>query len=857
MEAAQQPSVGKKNGQGIVEFALILPLLLLVIFGLIEAGRLLFIYSAVMTASREAARYGSAAGDVGGGLTQYYDCAGIRGAALRVGTLAGVQNDQILIGYDRGPSLGSIGTCDDAPQPDVNLGDRVVVTVTTPYRTILPIVNLNSFNITSVAARSIMMGIEVDAPLPGATPVVAFTSESQEVNETDENITISAVLRLSHATSLNVEVPISVGGSATPGADYTLGTIIPVEIPAGSTETPIQIIIQGDDLDEWDENIVLTIVTPIVNATKGSPFVHTITIHDDDDMPQVFFSPASGSDDEGNTLALIASLSAPSGKSIDVVYGMAGGDAAEGEDYTITGDLNIPPGSLSSTSSVLIQTIDDNIDEVDETLIVGLLSATNAYIGSPASYSGTIIDNDTALVSFAWDRQNIAENSGDVNILVQLSNPSSRTVRVGFEDVPGSANNPEDYRMISSSPLVFSAGATSANIQLHIESDTTVEGEESFRLRFTSYENTAAGANPQTVVNITETWTPPVVQFAAATSSIGENGGSLSVPVVLSAPSSQPVTVNFNVSGTATQGAGQDYTLSPIPLTIPAGSAGANLIIAVNNDTLDEADNETAILTIGTVTNGTVGAQSVHTASIQDDDLMPSVSFTSDSQRAMESVGSMQVVLQLSAASGRDISLPFTLGGTAGQGAGADYTITPSPLVIPAGSTTASLLITVNQDTDFTEEDETIIITMGAPTNATRGAITVHTATITAPFCPSAPVEPTFGEGSDKKKLVWNIQSAGTSPVRLLQVRVIWPLGSPKSSLTSITFGSAGIGSGYPYDNGNTIINSPIPLWGPQAFTSLQMVFLFDKRVDVSTSNPVTVIAQFEGCASISGVATR
>ena len=56
----------QESAQGMVEFALVLPMLILVLFGIIEVGRLLFIYNAVATSSREAARYGSAAGDVGG-----------------------------------------------------------------------------------------------------------------------------------------------------------------------------------------------------------------------------------------------------------------------------------------------------------------------------------------------------------------------------------------------------------------------------------------------------------------------------------------------------------------------------------------------------------------------------------------------------------------------------------------------------------------------------------------------------------------------------------------------------------------------------------------------------------------------
>ena len=41
-----------RNAQGMAEFALVMPLLLLVVYGLFEVGRLIFIYSNVITAAR-------------------------------------------------------------------------------------------------------------------------------------------------------------------------------------------------------------------------------------------------------------------------------------------------------------------------------------------------------------------------------------------------------------------------------------------------------------------------------------------------------------------------------------------------------------------------------------------------------------------------------------------------------------------------------------------------------------------------------------------------------------------------------------------------------------------------------------
>jgi Flp pilus assembly protein TadG len=49
-------------GQALVEFALVLPIFLLLLFGLIDVGRLVYTWNALNQAAREGARYGSVAG---------------------------------------------------------------------------------------------------------------------------------------------------------------------------------------------------------------------------------------------------------------------------------------------------------------------------------------------------------------------------------------------------------------------------------------------------------------------------------------------------------------------------------------------------------------------------------------------------------------------------------------------------------------------------------------------------------------------------------------------------------------------------------------------------------------------------
>jgi Flp pilus assembly protein TadG len=83
----------------MVEFAIVFPLLIVLLFGIFEFGRLMFTYSAAIAASREAARYGSAIQDIGGGIPQFEDCQGIRDAAKRIGKYAGIEDGDITIQY--------------------------------------------------------------------------------------------------------------------------------------------------------------------------------------------------------------------------------------------------------------------------------------------------------------------------------------------------------------------------------------------------------------------------------------------------------------------------------------------------------------------------------------------------------------------------------------------------------------------------------------------------------------------------------------------------------------------------------------------------------------------------------------
>jgi Flp pilus assembly protein TadG len=177
----------KSPAQAMVEFALALPVLLLVVYGLIEAGRLIFIYASVVTAARQAVRYGSATGTNAGGQYYYQDCTGIDDAANNIGFINSFSD--IQINYDSLDASGNsvalngitlstrceqvtTGQWTSMDIPDSNNSDRIVVTVSAQYTPIVPIVPFGSYTITSQAARTILssVSIEVTAAPQGWNP---------------------------------------------------------------------------------------------------------------------------------------------------------------------------------------------------------------------------------------------------------------------------------------------------------------------------------------------------------------------------------------------------------------------------------------------------------------------------------------------------------------------------------------------------------------------------------------------------------------------------------------------------------------------------------------------------------------
>jgi Flp pilus assembly protein TadG len=154
--------VGREHGASLVEFAVVAPLLFLLLFGIIEFARVGHGFNTVWTAAREGARYATTVGDDDGdGLPNYLDCDSIEEAALA--KVVGMSLDTSAVKVTYSDLTGAVvADCTLAsPLADIDNGFTIEVEVLGEFNAIVPVIStfLDGIDLTSSQTRSIFKGV--------------------------------------------------------------------------------------------------------------------------------------------------------------------------------------------------------------------------------------------------------------------------------------------------------------------------------------------------------------------------------------------------------------------------------------------------------------------------------------------------------------------------------------------------------------------------------------------------------------------------------------------------------------------------------------------------------------------------
>jgi hypothetical protein len=137
------------------------------------------------------------------------------------------------------------------------------------------------FRVVASNANGTTQGIDGAFTTPQCPAVPTVTVIATDPVATESPITTGEFLiQRIGSTAGDVSVSYSVGGTATTGADHTLGTGS-VSIPAGSASRTLMVFPLDDSLVESDETVIVTLL-PQSQYTVGTPSSATVAIASDD-----------------------------------------------------------------------------------------------------------------------------------------------------------------------------------------------------------------------------------------------------------------------------------------------------------------------------------------------------------------------------------------------------------------------------------------------------------------------------------------------------------------------------------------------------------------------------------------------
>jgi hypothetical protein len=299
----------------------------------------------------------------------------------------------------------------------------------------------------------------------GGLPAVGFdTTAASGWEGMGEGLVI---VSLSAASSVAVTVNYAVtGGTATSDYedyDFSPGTLT---FSPGQTNKSFTFFVTQDSLVEPDETIEFALSNP-VNALLDIRSNFVFTIIDNDASGAVIVTAVAPNASEQGPVAGRFRISRSGSTTADLtVEYNASGTASSPSDYlSLSNSVIIPAGTNSV--DILVNPVDDDTPEPAESVILTLASVSaGAYVGSPASATVWITDNDSTtnspIVSLVTSAP-IAWQGGDPGLFTVSRDRNTNQDLVISYSVGGTAVSGSDYLSLGVS-VTIPAGASNATI---------------------------------------------------------------------------------------------------------------------------------------------------------------------------------------------------------------------------------------------------------------------------------------------------------------------------------------------------------------------------------------------------------
>ncbi|MGI9251722.1 MAG: Calx-beta domain-containing protein, partial [Pseudohongiellaceae bacterium] len=538
-------------------------------------------------------------------------------------------------------------------------------------------------------------------------------------------------------TSTNRPMGDTVIGVSASGADDFVTKPLPtlVTLAAGETAATLNIATIDDAVDEADGSleVQLNIDSGLSNYTATNASVAIVNI-EDNDGPKVSVADARAAERDGH-LAFTVALSDTPAEQTEVSWSTAddttgASPATEGTDYTgASGKLTFTSGTATLSLSVTVNIMDDGDVEPDETFLLTLSAPTNEATIKDAEATGTITSEDVPAVHITADQPAITEGNAALFTITADQSPLANLI-VSVS----AATSPAAFLADSPTMVTIATGTTAAaytaNTQVVSDTSTgtitaTVNGGSS--ITYTAIAPTSA------TVTVLDSSTRTISISAPATVAEADNATAEFTVMLSSTPAStgHTVTVNYiTVPATvspATEGSdatvpGADFIAGTGRLTFTGSETSKTIVITVLNDTVFENPNERFRMRIfgPEPSSGNVTGTDTAEVEIEDDETaMLSIASVTGKDSVTEASGvtlAYEVSFPASGATRvqNDLALGYTVSGDAT--ANSDYTALSGRLTFAAGDGTSQTVLVTVLDDDIVEDDETVTLTLGVPT---------------------------------------------------------------------------------------------------------------------------------------------
>ena len=303
------------------------------------------------------------------------------------------------------------------------------------------------------------------------------------------------------------------------GRDYTTIDKI-ISVPAGKSRITFPLNINNDNIDEYDETLIITLIdSTVANANTGPTRKHVLTIIDDDLPPAVEFlsSNTTVSESVGRHY-LILTLSNQSGKEISVDYQVQSlSTALFDQDYTIdSGTAYFPLGKTRDTLDISI--INDTIDEPRQTIVLSLSQPVNATIGLKSTHTVKINDDDPPPYIYIDNEKGSGlESDSSQFIAYSLSSYSEKEVSVNFRvSTYGTTSKKKKDYLLDNGTMIIPAGPPGkSGIKFKVIDDSIDEFDELLIVNLIGEpENAVMGSSTRYTYTIIDNDDRPTLEFS-------------------------------------------------------------------------------------------------------------------------------------------------------------------------------------------------------------------------------------------------------------------------------------------------------------------------------------------------------